>query len=393
MSVTTHPANPRILITSYSGELGGMEIRMADEARLLRANGYQPSIAIRHFRGVDQWAQQLRQQGIPVSHYDPPPFIEHWSWRRFNKLRANLFSRALLKRSNPALVHVFFCWTIYGGSALWLAHKCGIPSVISVHNAFPLARLPQWTLDHLREAFQSLRGVYGVSQSALDHFLANYRPLLRPDIKTAVIPNSVDTERFVPNPAARQQIRRQFDIDDTTPLLGAVGRMSEQKRPLELIRILAGLMAQRPDVRFLFVGDGPLLGEAQALVQQLGLQRQILFAGFRDNPWDYFAALDLHVLNSWTEGFGLATAEAMACGVPAVGTDVPGTRDILQGCPGGMLIDATDDAAKQRQLRELLQDPARLQQMASQARPYVETHFARTLVEGQLMAFYREVLA
>lgn len=390
--MTPPRANPRILITSYSGELGGMEIRMADEARLLRAHGYVPSIAIRHFRGVDQWAQQLRQQGVPVSHYDPPPFIENWSWRRFNKLRASLFSRALLKRTNPALVHVFFCWTIYGGSALWLAHKCGIPCIASIHNAFPLAKLPPWTLNHLREAFQSLKGVYGVSQSALDHFLANYRQLLRPDIKTAVIPNSVDTERFVPNPVARRQIRQQYGIGDNTMLLGAVGRMSEQKRPLELIRLLAGLMQRHPQIRFLFVGDGPLLGEAQALVQQLGLQQQILFAGFRDNPWDYFAALDLHVLNSWTEGFGLATAEAMACGVPAVGTDVPGTRDILQGCPGGMLVAAEDDAEKLRQLDQLLQDPQRLHQMAEQARPYVEAHFARTLVQQQLMAFYREVL-
>ncbi len=384
--------NRRVLITSYSGELGGMEIRMADEARLLRANGYQPSIAIRKFRGVDQWAQQLRQQGVPVSHYDPPPFIEDWSWRRLNKLRASLFSRALLKRTDPALVHVFFCWTFYGGSALWLAHKCGIPCIASIHNAFPLAKLPPWTVNHLREAFQSLKGVYGVSQSALDHFLANYRPLLRPDIKTAVIPNSVDTGRFVPNPVARRQIRQQFGIGDDTMLLGAVGRMSEQKRPLELIRLLAGLMARQPRVSFLFVGDGPLLGEAQALVQQLRLQQRILFAGFRDTPWEYFAALDLHVLNSWTEGFGLATAEAMACGVPAVGTDVPGTRDILQGCPGGMLLAAGDDAEKLCQLEQLLQDSPRLQRMAEQARPYVMHRFGKQQIESRILDFYQKVL-
>lgn len=386
-------AAQRVLITSYSGELGGMEIRMAEEARLLRANGYTPSIAIRDFRGVEQWSEQLRQQGVPVCHYDPPPFIEDWSWHRVNKVRAWLFSRSLLKRARPELVHVFFCWTFYGGSVLWLAHKCGIPSVISVHNAFPLTKLPPWTEKHMREAFRSLKGVYGVSQSALDHFLANYRPLLRPDIKTAVIPNGVDTDRFVPNPEARQRIRQEFGIDDQTLLLGAVGRMSVQKRPLELIHLLAGLMQRKPDIRFLFVGNGPLLDEARALVQQLGLQQQILFAGFRDNPWDCFAALDLHLLNSRNEGFGMATAEAMACGVPAVGTDVPGTRDILQGCPGGMLIAADDDAEKIEQLLGLLQDPARLRQMAECARPYVETHFARALVELQLLAFYREILS
>ena len=393
MIVSAPTIAPRILITSYSGELGGMEIRMAEEARLLRANGYTPSIAVRNFRGVDQWSEQLRQQGVPVCHYDPPPFIEDWSWRHVNKARAWLFSRALLKQAKPALVHVFFCWTFYGGSALWLAHKCGIPSIISVHNAFPLTRLPRWTEQHMREAFLSLKGVYGVSQSALDHFLANYRPLLRPDIKTAVIPNSVDTSRFIPNPAARKQIRQQLGIADNVLLLGAVGRMSVQKKPLELIQMLAGLMSRRPDICFLFVGSGPLLEEARALVQQLGLQQQILFAGFRDNPWDYFAALDLHVLNSRNEGFGMATAEAMACGVPAIGTDVPGTRDILRDCPGGMLIPADDDAEKTELLFRLLQEPERLRQMANSARTYVETHFARPLIELQLLAFYREILS
>ncbi|HEV7815788.1 MAG TPA: glycosyltransferase family 2 protein, partial [Janthinobacterium sp.] len=69
---------PRVLITSYSGQLGGMEIRMGQEARVLAAAGYRAALATRRFPGFDDWAGGLRGGRIDVSVFEPPCFFEEW---------------------------------------------------------------------------------------------------------------------------------------------------------------------------------------------------------------------------------------------------------------------------------------------------------------------------
>ena len=61
-----------VLITSYSGELGGMEMRMAQEARFLSAAGYRSTLALRRFAGFDAWVGRVRAEKIPVAEFDPP---------------------------------------------------------------------------------------------------------------------------------------------------------------------------------------------------------------------------------------------------------------------------------------------------------------------------------
>ncbi|MNM17270.1 2-deoxystreptamine N-acetyl-D-glucosaminyltransferase [compost metagenome] len=379
---------PRIVISSYSGELGGMELRMAQEASLLGNNGYDSVLALRRFPGFTAWAQDLRAQRLQVQVYEPPLFLEHWPWRRWNLLHARITGAWRLRRLRPDLVHVALCWTAYGASILWLARQCGLPAVVSVHNAFPLEAFSEWQRPRLQEAFRCVKGVYAVSPSAMRHFLDLYRDMLAPGTRLAVIPNGVDTQTFIVSPQRRAAARQQLGLPPGALVLGSVARLSPQKRPQALLDLFARLAPQFPALYLVLVGTGPLDAMLRLQVQQLGLAQRVLFAGFQQHVELLMPAFDLHLLLSKNEGFGIATIEAMACGVPAVGTDVPGTHDILHDSEGGMLLPLEDEEAACAAVAQLLLDAPRRARMGQLARAETVQRYSLPRLERQLRQFY-----
>lgn len=386
-----HTTRARILITSYSGALGGMELRMGQEARTLSAAGYASALAVRRFPGSDGWASALQRAGVAVSHFDPPAFLEHWRWRRLNLWRARVFAVRQLRRYRPDLVHVAFCWGMYGASALWLARHCRLPAVISVHNAFPPGEIPRWHRPRLAEAFRAVCGVYAVSPSALRHFIELFGDFIPPAATLRVIPNSVDTQRFYPSGPRRIAARQQWRLPPDSLVLGAVARLAPQKRPEALLRLFCSLHAQCPGLYLVLVGSGPLEPALRRACARAGVAERVIFAGFSDAVETLLPAFDLHLLLSRNEGFGIATIEAMACAVPVVGTDVPGTADILRGSEAGLLVPLDDHDAAVRAVAALLADPSRRRRMGERGRAEVEARYASQQVERQVLAFYRDL--
>jgi glycosyltransferase involved in cell wall biosynthesis len=386
------PSARRVLITSFSGALGGMELRMAQEARILNAAGCPATLAPSDFPGSATWRQALHSEGLETGRLNLPPVFEQWHWRRLNRWRAGLTGPTQMRRHAPDLVHVAFCWTTYGLSALYVAQRCRLPTIISVHNAFPQQQFNAWQLGFARQAFSTVKGVYAVSDSALQHFLANYRELIPADARLAVIPNSVDTNRFAPNDARRATARASWGIPADALVLGCVARLADQKQPAALVSLFATLHARLPNLYLVLIGTGPLEQDLRADVRRRGLEHRVVFAGFQQQVEQLIPGLDLHILMSRNEGFGIATIEAMACGVPAVGTQVPGTVDVLAGAPGGLLIPPNDEAVSAAAIEALLRDPARRAQMAVAGRADVIERFSEARVAGLVRAFYRGIV-
>lgn len=381
----------KILLMSLSGELGGMEFRIADEARFLLREGCEPSIAINFFPELERWILDVEHSGIPIFDYNPPPFFEEWRWRRLNKMRARITGTRLLKRLKPDLAHVFFAWTETGGTRLWLAHKCGIPTVLSVRNTFPPHKFVPWNNKLVMEAFASVRGIYGISQSALDHFLEIYGQFVRRGTVLSVIHNYVDTDRYRPSSILRNEMRSEFGIPEGAPVIGSVGRLSDQKRPKALIDIFGKLQKELPDAYLVLVGQGHLEGALRCQVASLGLTNRVKFTGFQTNPERIIPAFDVHLLLSVREGFGIVTVEAMACGVPVVASDVPGSADILAGSEGGILVPLDDEAATVSSLLRILTNREHGQRMSERARAEVVAKFGKPIWERRLREFYGAV--
>jgi glycosyltransferase involved in cell wall biosynthesis/GT2 family glycosyltransferase len=377
-----------ILVTSYSGELGGMELRMAQEVRYLQAAGYDSGLAMRRFGGVEAWAQRLAGEQISLAEFDPPLFFEQWEWRRLNLWRARLLAGRRLRAFRADLVHVAFCWTNYGASVLWLARHCRVPAVISVHNAFQPTSFNAWHQPLLTQAFGGVRGIYAVSESAMTHFMALYRPYIAPSTRLAVIPNSVDIRRFRPSAALRTAARQRLGLADDALVIGSIGRLSEQKQPGAALAMLGMLRKAFPNLHLVLAGTGPLEADVKRQADRMGLAAYVIFTGFVSAVEELLPALDVHLLLSRNEGFGISTIEAMACGVPAVATDVPGSSDILRGSEGGILIPNGDMKNSVPMVAALLIDPERRAVMGHKGRAEVEQRYSEEVIGKLVHAFY-----
>jgi glycosyltransferase involved in cell wall biosynthesis len=150
-----------------------------------------------------------------------------------------------------------------------------------------------------------------------------------------VIPNGIDTDKFVFNEGAGRSVRNEFGLDLEAPVIGIVARLDPIKDHRTFLQAAAKLSASDPTVRFLCVGSG-VTGFESSLKQMaatVGLGEKIIWAGQRHDLPAIYGALDILSLTSTSEGFPNTLAEGMACEVPSIATDVGDTK-LLVGDTG-----------------------------------------------------------
>jgi len=158
------------------------------------------------------------------------------------------------------------------------------------------------------------------SQVGRDHYVAQGYP----SEKMIVIPNGVDTERFRPNRETRRRIREEWGLTERHHIVGSVGRLSPKKDHPNFLKAAALLSQARDDVRFVCIGDGPAeyRHRLQALAEELGLKKFLIWNVAREDMPRVYNALDIIVSSSASEGLSNVIGEGMACGVPCVVTNV-----------------------------------------------------------------------
>lgn len=161
----------------------------------------------------------------------------------------------------------------------------------------------------------------------------------------------------MPNPIDLSQAatRTAVEKDPSTIRIITVGRLTPQKDHHTLIHAFAEICQSRP-LELHIVGDGPLRDDLGELVSQLGLDRQIHMLGWVENVFVHLNGADIFVLSSRWEGFGNVLVEAMACGLPVVGTDCDsGPGEILGSGRFGILVPVGDVQALARALTQLIE--------------------------------------
>jgi glycosyltransferase involved in cell wall biosynthesis len=145
-----------------------------------------------------------------------------------------------------------------------------------------------------------------------------------PRHKMVVIPNGIDIARFVPDPAARDRLRREWNVTNSDRLIGLIGRLDPVKGHPTFLAAAALLAKERKDVRFVCVGDGnpDYADTMRERAHVLGVAERVSWVGAHKNVTAVYNALDVVCSSSDSEGFPNVIGEAMACGVPCVATDV-----------------------------------------------------------------------
>ena len=210
--------------------------------------------------------------------------------------------------------------------------------------------------------------------------------------RTPVIRNGVDTDRFRPDPGRRVATRRAWGVRDTTRLFGYLARVSAVKGHDVLLDAAARLAAAEPalDWRLVLVGHGASLDDPvfAAGVARRGLAGRVLTPGPATEPETILPAFDVAVSSSLGEGFPNGVAEAMACGLAVVATDVGDTRHLVDDA--GWIVAAADVDALFEAMREAAcasEDVLRARGLAAQAR--VERQFREHDAVRAYAALYR----
>src|SRR5205823_13876641 len=152
-----------------------------------------------------------------------------------------------------------------------------------------------------------------------------------------------------------------------------VGRLDFQKSPVDFVRMAALVAQERPDARFVMVGDGTLEHEAREEAAKIGAP--VLFTGFRPDAARIASAFDVFVVSSLYEGLGRSLTEALASGRPVVATAVNGVPDLVEPGVTGLLATPGEPASLASAVEWLLDHPEEAGRMGAQARDRVRSLF------------------
>ena len=194
-------------------------------------------------------------------------------------------------------------------------------------------------------------------------------------------------------------IRREFGIAPDTILLASIGRLNQQKGGERLLRALALIKDQIPDIKLLIVGENDPFDPAgtytdflKALASELGLTDQVIFTGYRSDVKQILAACDLFAAPSSDEGFGLACLEAMAMQKPVIGLDNGGTPEVVEQGKSGLLSPLDDIPCLARNLLILITHPELRQEMGLYGRQRAEQYFNPQRMAKEIEQVYKHVL-
>jgi len=306
----------------------------------------------------------------------------------FGKIMLQL--RRQIREQQPDLIHAN---TIRAGLDVTAAtFGMRVPVIWHLHDL-----LPRHPLSILIRAFAALSArtrPLAVSHAVAARFRANW---LRSDDGIQVIHNAIDQNRFAQWPLDRRTSRAAMGIGEEEFAIGVVGQITKRKGQQELIRAFARVASQVPNAVLLVVGaplfndDHRYLQELYQLAKTLGIADRVIFTGARNDIPTVMQSLDLLVLSSKAEPFGLVVLEAMAAQTPVLANAVDGVPEIITHSKTGWLVPAGDEAAMANALLKLAKDGLLRIELAESASTEVLPRFTAEKYFRQIEKLYFNV--
>jgi glycosyltransferase involved in cell wall biosynthesis len=188
------------------------------------------------------------------------------------------------------------------------------------------------------------------------------------------------------------EIGREHAEPPGPPVIGFAGRLAPIKGVDDLIRAIAILRTELPEIGLEIAGDGPERGALEELVQSSGLDAHVTFLGWQSDLAPAFKRWAMFVQPSLSEGFGVSALEAMATGLPVIATAVGGIPELVVAGETGLLVPPRDPNRLAGALRELLRDRDRRSAFGANGRARVSTDFSVNRMVTEIEAIYDRLL-
>jgi glycosyltransferase involved in cell wall biosynthesis len=210
--------------------------------------------------------------------------------------------------------------------------------------------------------------------------------------KLVTIHNSVNTaDTRVTRSASK--IRSELGIGENQLIVGSVGRMVPVKGYDVFLRAARIILGKRPETRFILAGDGPSLQELMDTAREMGIQKHVMFLGFRDDPLDVINALDVFVVCSYHEGIPTVLLEAMALGKAVVATKVGGIPEIIRNHISGLLVEPGDVEGLASACMRILDKPAVRKKLEGESERRIKEEFTSEVQTKRILGMYHQLMS
>ena len=361
-------ARPGIVLCTESREPSGVGAHMLALAEVLRER-YRLALACPPSPGGRRLLDRAAALGLPTLAFDRPDELP-----------------AFFERQQAGLVHLHagIGWEGHGASRV--AHASGHLVLRTEHLPYLLTDPEQQRA--YTDALSHVGRVLCVSRGARrSHVEAGV-----PEDLLCAVPNGIP-DPIRPEAADVDAVRRELGIPDGAPLVLTVGRFTEQKGYDVYLDAAPAVLEAVPGARLVWVGDGPLWEPMRAEAERRGLTDRLLLVGRRSDVPALMAAADLFALPSRFEGLPLVVLEALAAGLPTVGTRVIGTEEAILDGETGRLVPPEDPDAFAHALVDALHDDARRRRWSVHARADFERRWTSERMARGTAAVYDALLA
>lgn len=294
------------------------------------------------------------------------------------------------------VVHIHELWHYGGYAAYREARRAGRPYIVTVHGG-----LDPWALRHRglkkrlymalvqRRILQGAMAIHAVTEQ--EAFQIKAQGI---DARISVIPNGINADEFAILPDKKAFLRQWPQLEGKLLIL-FLGRIHPKKGLDLLARAYAQIVSHRDDVALVIVGpdEGNYRASVESLLLAAGVSSKVFFTGMLGGHEKLcaYAAADIFVLPSYSEGFSMAVLEAMASGLPVVITPHCHFPEVADA--GAGLIVEPEHGQLRDALARLLDEPGLRRQMGERGRRLVKERYTWDAVAAQMKRLYQEVAA
>ncbi|WP_181391675.1 glycosyltransferase family 4 protein [Methanospirillum lacunae] len=302
-----------------------------------------------------------------------------------------IFLILIIKKENPDLIHTH--WIIPHGIIGAIVHKfLGIPHLISIHGT------DAYIISSNRYYIQFLKMVLSNSNAISANSTHNAK-MIEPFIisnsrKISIIPMGMGIQ-IPPIPSLKtRQINRKKNLN-----ILFVGRLIELKGVDILIKAFVHILEKKPIAKLIIIGDGPEFQSLKQYSHNFSISHAVKFTGrlSKDELYDYYKIADLLVLpsrivNGQCEGLGVVLLEAMAAGIPVIGSNIGGIPDIIIDKVNGLLVPQGEPHVLAEAVIQVLENPKLAEKFKKAGLETVNERFSWDIISAQFVDIYKKVL-
>jgi glycosyltransferase involved in cell wall biosynthesis len=379
-------ACPRVLRVITRLNIGGparQAVFLTDE---LRRRGFQTRLV---------WGASEPGEGTVEPAACVPTTYLPWLTRELRPIddvRAAVALSGIVRRWHPDVVHTHLAKAgALGRSAAFRAH---VPVVAHTFHGHVLqdyfSRMKNAAFARVERALAARTdALIAVAPWVRDELLAMG---IGDERRWHVVPVGVDLDAIAGTTIDRAQARRRLDLPPNGPVVTMAGRLTAIKDHATFFRAARAVLASHPDATFVVAGDGPMREDLE-LDARAALGAAVRFTGWVSDLPALYAASDIVVLTSRSEGTPIALIEASAAGRPVVATDVGGVREVVRWGVTGDLVKAGDHRGVAEAVDALLREPARAAAYGAAGPGHVIARFSQERLAANLTELYGELLA